>query len=74
MSAVPVRAQLIASKRPTPSRVINVPLRKLDVMYPVTEANNSIPSASSGIPKSPRMEGQAMPNNPSGIPKAINAT
>ncbi len=32
MSAAPVRAQLTASKRPTPNRATSAPLRKVEVM------------------------------------------
>src|SRR5512140_3994597 len=73
MRPAPVNAQLAASNLPTPTRAINGPLKKLDVRYPETAANNRRPTASSGRENVARIEGQATPRRPSGMPRAMKA-
>jgi hypothetical protein len=59
------------NRRETPNTVISRPALKLVMRKPAVEAVSSTPICPSARPKSPRIDGQAMPNIPSGMPRKM---
>jgi hypothetical protein len=48
-------------------------LKKLESIYPAVPAKKNAPTESSRKAKFSRMEGQATPKSPSGMPREMNA-